>query len=109
MAFVSIPTTQVMWTRGEPTWFASSSIASRGFCRACGTPLAYRQSAATIELTIGSFDDPTLIAPTSRLGLEAVLPWSETIGTLPIEATSAWLAGTAHEPVINHQHPDHDT
>ncbi|WP_425373678.1 GFA family protein [Lichenihabitans psoromatis] len=37
MAFVSIPTTQVVWTRGEPTWFASSSIASRGFCRACGT------------------------------------------------------------------------
>src|SRR5262249_49118126 len=48
------------WTQGTPSFFASSSLARRGYCRDCGTPLtfAYDDPKARIYVTIGSLDDP---------------------------------------------------
>ena len=31
----------VGWETGDPTYFHSSNIARRGFCRECGTPLSF--------------------------------------------------------------------
>jgi hypothetical protein len=49
------------WTSGDPAIFESSNLATRAFCRDCGTPLsfAYNMPEARFYITIGSLDDPT--------------------------------------------------
>src|SRR5687768_586567 len=56
---------QLIWTRGKPATFRSSSIATRLFCVDCGTPLAYvSDEKGDVELTTGSFDEPKRLTPT---------------------------------------------
>ena len=58
---------------GEPAFFASSNIAMRGLCRACGTPLTFASNtpAACICVTMGSLDDPELAGIEVQYGLES--------------------------------------
>lgn len=57
---------------GEPSWYRSSAIAERAFCPACGTPVGFRYNdGENIDLTIGSFDDPTPFRPTMQFGFES--------------------------------------
>ncbi|WP_375270148.1 GFA family protein [Sphingomonas sp.] len=62
----------VTWTR-EPDYHASSPIAERGFCAACGTPLTFRylDGSTKLDLTVGSFDDPSRLRPTAHFGWES--------------------------------------
>ena len=80
-AFVNLPKDQRDWLT-EPDWFASSPIARRPFCRACGTPLGFEYpDADRCDLTVGSFDDPTPFVPTSHFGAEAMhRAWINTQG-----------------------------
>lgn len=83
MAFVRFPATQVHWSR-PPATFASSSAVERGFCRDCGTPLSYRQvDGPNVSLTIGSLDDPNLVAPEMSFSIETRTPWCLRLGDLP--------------------------
>ncbi|MCB1385008.1 MAG: GFA family protein, partial [Nitratireductor sp.] len=106
---VSVRGNEVEWTRGEPAWFASSNAARRGFCRACGTPLAYAAPDG-MSLSLVAFDDPESFPPTVAWGVEAKLSWCDGVPALPQHHTmdddeaSDFLAG-----LVNHQHPDHDT
>jgi len=65
--YVSAATADLVWSRGEPRRFQSSNKVRRGFCGACGTPLAYDFGVSAIELSIGAFDDPELAAPTIQV------------------------------------------
>src|SRR3546814_10610095 len=58
IALIGVPRDAIDWTRGTPAWFNSSDKAARGFCRDCGTPLAYDYfESKHINLTTGSFDE----------------------------------------------------
>jgi hypothetical protein len=71
IAFKSMLKADVRWER-EPDLYASSPIAERGFCSACGTPLTFQfPDADKLDLTIGSFDDPWRFKPTSHSGCES--------------------------------------
>lgn len=71
-AFVNLPRADVRWI-GEPDWYASSPIAERAFCHKCGSPIGFRYpDSDKIDLTFGSFDDPSSFAPTSHFGAEAI-------------------------------------
>lgn len=97
------------WTRGEPNWFRSSNFARRGFCAACGTPLAY-EAPDGLALAIGAFDDPAGIVPTIQWGVEARLPYVDAIARLPAEETMAdQEAASFLSDLVSYQHPDHDT
>lgn len=80
-AFKNVLAEDVAWER-EPDYFASSPIAERGFCSACGTPLTFRYpDSPKIDLTIGSFDDPFRFRPTSHFAVDTMLPdWVDTSG-----------------------------
>ncbi len=67
----------VEWTKGTPSFFASSSLAQRGFCAVCGTPLsfAYEKSSARFYITIGSLDDPNAAPITRQFGVESQVGW----------------------------------
>lgn len=78
-ALAGCPKSKLEWTRGAPAVFASSSLATRGFCRACGTPLtfAYNMPEARIYVTIGSLDDPELADIEIQCGVESKISWVE--------------------------------
>ena len=79
-AFVGVPLAAVTWESG-PDWYRSSPIAERPFCARCGTPLGFRfvDLQGKIDLTLGSFDDPSRFAPTRNYASESILPaWEDT-------------------------------
>jgi hypothetical protein len=72
-AFVNVPLGGLAWQH-EPDWYQSSPIARRPFCSACGTPLgfAFLEGAKGIDITLGSFDDPSAFVPTAHSGAESM-------------------------------------
>lgn len=100
-ALAGCPKDRLEWTKGQPAVFASSSLATRGFCRDCGTPLtfAYNQPGARVYVTIGSLDDPERAAVERQYGAESRLSWVRFCEDVPQERTgeapdaAAFLAG----------------
>jgi len=105
MAFAGVRLAELVFTRGAPKTFVSSSAAERGFCAACGTPLTYRLfDRDRISFTIGSLDDPGALAPAIQYGVESKPPWVESIFGLPERDIAIYIAAN----VGSRQHPDHD-
>ena len=76
-AFLNLRKVEVEWTQGTPTYFASSSFTRRGFCGRCGTPLCFIYlESERMDLSIGSFDDPSALEPAYHFSIESVIvPW----------------------------------
>lgn len=72
-AFVQVPRAAVAWAQ-ECDWYQSSPIARRGFCAVCGTPIAFDfvDPGEEIDLTVGSFDDPSAFRPILHAGAESI-------------------------------------
>ncbi|WP_236694533.1 GFA family protein [Sphingomonas sp. Leaf343] len=69
IAFKGVARSNLRWIPHEPERFRSSPIAQRGFCRECGTPLTYEGDGADhLDLTVGSFDDPSAFRPGRAFG-----------------------------------------
>lgn len=87
IAFRNVRHDEVTWET-EPDRYASSPIARRGFCSACGTPLTYEgEGAEGFDLTVGSFDDPYRFKPVDHSGCESWhRDWLDT-SHLPAERT----------------------
>ena len=101
---------QVTWTRGAPASFRSSTIATRLFCAACGTPLAYvDDDSGNVELTLGSLDRPGDVTPTRATGEESRVAWLDAVPSLPTKTTEQNYANRNKRRVVSFQHPDHDT
>lgn len=109
LALVSVRGFEVEWTRGQPSWFQSSNAARRGFCNACGTPLAY-DAPDGLALSVLAFDDPDRFPPVVAYGIEGKRIWCDSVPSLPErhtmedEEAAPFLA-----QLVNYQHPDHDT
>lgn len=83
-SFVSVNWADVTWDC-SPDWYESSPIAQRPFCARCGTPLGFRfkEGSNKMDLTIGSFDDPSDFVPKHHFGAESLHEaWLDT-STLP--------------------------
>ncbi|MGP3695755.1 GFA family protein [Rhodobacter sp. NSM] len=96
---LEVPTSEVTW-HGTPSVWASSSVAERGFCSTCGTPLFYR-SGDTTEFMAGSltgFD----YRPVANHGVEGCVPWVKGLHHLPDHATRPELVAE----VVSHQAPE---
>ena len=109
LALVSVRGNEVEWTRGAPSWFASSNHARRAFCNQCGTPLGY-EAPDGLALSVIAFDDPARFAPVIAYGVEGKQPWADSIPQLPEhhtmdDAEAAPFLAT----LVSYQHPDHDT
>ena len=76
-ALAGAPKAEFAWTKGEPSFYASSNLAKRGFCAACGTPLsfAYDLPEARIYVTTGSLDEPNAAPIVMQYGVESRLSW----------------------------------
>jgi hypothetical protein len=72
IAFKGLKKADVAWEM-EPDWYASSPIARRPFCSACGTPLGFEHpDSENMDLTVGSFDDPSRFVPRHHFGAESM-------------------------------------
>ena len=72
IAFKGMKKAEVAWER-EPDRDASSPIAARGFCSACGTPLTFEfPDSDSIDLTVGSFDEPWRFVPRHHYAAESL-------------------------------------
>ena len=88
-ALATVDRHDLTWTAGTPALFQSSSIANRGFCARCGTPLTYERISdpVEIEITIGSLDEPAGVPPMVQHGVEGRLAWLDGLDTLPASVT----------------------
>ena len=106
MAFAGVRLAEFAWTRGAPKNFASSTIAERGFCADCGTPLTYRAIGHDrISVTSGSLDEPAAAPPIVQFGVVTKAAWLDNVADLPVGEFTWGDAGQSG----NRQHPDHDT
>lgn len=72
IAFKNVLKAELSWD-GEPDIYASSPIAERGFCSACGTPLTFAfPDSEKMDLTVGSFDEPGRFVPQHHFGVESI-------------------------------------
>ena len=110
MAFANGPAQAFVVTRGVIAAFASSDIAERGFCAACGTPLTYRgHETGRISVTLGSLDDPRAFTPQSQQGVESQVAWLAQVLRTPATNTDVWNAKNNSADAGSSQHPDHET
>jgi len=81
IAFKSMKKADVTWESG-PDWYASSPIARRPYCAACGTSLGFEfPDSDKMDLTVGSFDDPARFRPKHHFGAESLhRAWINTEG-----------------------------
>jgi hypothetical protein len=108
-SFADVNKADLTWTKGQPSAFRSSSIAERGYCAACGTPLTFHNvSGDRIEIMTGAFDRPDHVAPTRQFGTESRLGWVVGIANLPSQTTQQNYGPEKMATIVSHQHPDHD-
>jgi len=106
-ASAGVPLAQFAWTRGEPAVFRSSSVAERGYCHDCGTPLFFRYLAKDrIDVSIGSLDDPAAAKPVSQVGVESRMPWWRELFDLPGTTTQEHPPPGGLAAVQSYQHRD---
>lgn len=75
-ALAPVKRTSLRWLDEEPAQFASSTVARRGFCSHCGTPISFAYNESEwIALSTGSFDHPEQLPPTIEYGIESRLPY----------------------------------
>lgn len=99
-ALASLPRTSFRWTTGEPGLFASSNVATRAFCAACGTPLtfAYNDS-GNMDVTIGSLDDPEVAGPNRmHFAVESRVSWAPICDGAPQQRLADYAESPVHKP-----------
>jgi len=99
----------LVWTRGELRYFASSNKVRRGFCADCGTPLVYDYG-EPLEVAIGAFDDPEVAAPVIQVNPADKLSFFDALCGLPLRAPEETSEAEAFKAsIVSYQHPDRDT
>jgi hypothetical protein len=97
------------WTRGKPALYQSSTIAERGFCSNCGTPLTYQPIGRDhISVSIGSLDEPARAKPAEQVSIESRMPWFSELADLPGSRTEDDMPADILAQLHSNQHPDHD-
>lgn len=109
-ALAVVPDDKLVWTRGEPRRFASSTMATRGFCGDCGTPLTFQvPGSGRINFSLGSLDDPSAVPPDIQIGMESRVPFFTELPGLKTQTTQQAIDSDRLRRTRSHQHPDHDT
>lgn len=108
-ALVGVPKPALTWTNGTPAIFESSEGIERGFCRDCGTPLFFHNSAgAHVSICIGAFDNPASLPLVFEFATERRLPQIAQLGRVEQVLMSDQADYIAERERTSRQHPDHD-
>ena len=90
VSWASFLTRDFSFVQGIPARFDSSPIALRQFCRDCGTQLTFQfhRSPDSIDVTLGSLDDPGAIRPADHIWTKRQISWIQLSDDLPRFAES---------------------
>ena len=84
---VPIKTGTLRFTKGEPTYYQSSSFGRRGFCAACGSRLVWAPVDTIDEwgtnVSVCSLDHPADVRPRYHTYADTKLPWLDVPDGLP--------------------------
>ncbi len=106
-ALAGVKRSDIAWSGDAPSVFRSSSVVSRGFCPACGTPLTFAYDHSNhVNVAIGSLDNPALALPQQQYGIESRLPAFALLHTLPGSRTEDDVPPEALQNLKSLQHPD---
>jgi hypothetical protein len=95
---LEVPSGRIGWAGTPPAEWASSDIATRGFCARCGTPLYYR-SDDTTELMAGTLAPPSAFRPSEQIAVESEVHWLAGLPALPRVATpDGWRVASNQAP-----------
>ena len=85
VAWASFPLEAFGYIRGAPRTFRSSTDAQREFCGDCGSQLLFRDAAEakSVEINVGTLDDPGQVAPRYHIWTESQLAWFKVDDSLP--------------------------
>jgi hypothetical protein len=79
------------FVKGEPKWY-QGSIANRGFCSDCGSPVAFQnREAEHITIWVGSLDSTNDFQPQAHWGVESKVPWVDIFPDLPAHTSDEYL------------------
>jgi len=95
IAFKNVKKAEVIW-ESEPDYYASSPIASRPYCRECGTSLGFAfPDSENMDLTVASFDEPDRFVPQHHFGAESMhRAWTDTTGLPEMRSED-------HQPLVD--------
>jgi hypothetical protein len=81
VAFKNLKKAKVRWL-SDPNSYESSPIASRPYCRHCGTSLGFQYpDSENMDLAVAAFDDPSRFRPKHHFGVESMQrAWTNTDG-----------------------------
>ena len=84
LAWASFPSESFSYLEGSPAIYRSSEQGRREFCASCGTQIAFREvGAPTLEINLGSLDEPARVEPRLHIFTASRIPWFDTADTLP--------------------------
>jgi hypothetical protein len=88
VAWAMFDESQVVFTKGSPSVYASSAEARRGFCPRCGTQISFTAEyiPGLIDIAVGSLDRPETVAPVLHYWDSQRLPWVRFADDLPRHA-----------------------
>jgi hypothetical protein len=95
LPWASFATGAFSYTRGSPRIYRSSAHGQREFCADCGSQIAFRtvDDDATVEVNIGTMDDPTSVTPRYHIWCNSRVSWFDTADALPRHVKS-FVAGS---------------
>jgi hypothetical protein len=87
--FADFPGGALRFTKGEPRYYRSSEIATRGFCGDCGSPISFQYDGSSgPAIMVGTLDHPEDWPPTwEHSGIESKVPWYAISDDLPQTTT----------------------
>jgi hypothetical protein len=90
LAWASFSLEHFDYTNGAPEVYLSSPHGQREFCAACGSQIAFRDRArqGTIEINVGTMDEPERFPPQYHIWCSSKIGWFETHDGLPRYAES---------------------
>jgi hypothetical protein len=85
VTWAGVDTDKFTFINGKPASYASSVNVTRTFCSKCGTALTYRRADLpdSIDVTVGSMDDPEALRPEDHTWTESRLSWISLGDELP--------------------------
>ena len=78
VTWLVVPVERFRYTRGAPDVLRSSADGTRYYCAKCGTHIgcALGSHPESIDITLGSLDDPTRFAPQVDVFTDTQLEWT---------------------------------
>ncbi|WP_375689442.1 GFA family protein [Pseudooceanicola sp. LIPI14-2-Ac024] len=97
-AFYMVADDQVVWEGTPPAIFASSDVAERGFCAACGTPLYFRETGSGwTEFLAATLRQGTPFDPKAHVRSADTPAWATHIGDIPVRDAEGAAVTRSHQ------------